>query len=190
MANQHIEEGEVRVERLMAKLDERLKEREKPQVKAMLRKIFIEGKSAREALNLSEREMENMYAYAYNLFTHGKFKDARLMLEHLISLDPTNQKYALGCGAAFHQLKDYDMANGFYLLAHELDPSDPSPLYYMYDCFKNQGEQESAFMMLENVIAIAGERPEHAVLKERAIRTKNSMLQDITSRRQQSNKTS
>lgn len=168
------------IEKTMDKLSGQLKEREKPAVEKMLRKVFIDGKTPKEAIGLTEKELETMYSYGYNLFTHGKFKDARLMMEHLLSLDP-QERYALGCGASFHQLKDYERAAGYYLLAFQLskEEQNPLPLYYAYDCFKNLNELRSAALMLEYTIGAAGDKPEHAILKERAMRTRESVFRDI-----------
>lgn len=179
MANKEMDVEDF-LERTMNKLSSQLKEREKPAVEKMLRKIFVEGKTPKEAIGFTEKEMESMYAYAYNLFTHGKFKESRLMMEHLLSLDPQS-RYALGVAASFHQMKDYRKAAGYYTVAFHLsgDKQDPVPLYYMYDCFKNLNDFRSAAVALEYTILAAGDKPEHAVLKERVLRTRESNYREI-----------
>ncbi len=43
----------------------------------------------------------------------------------------------MGIGACLHQLKNYELASGFYLISATLDPLSPVPFYYMYNCFIN-----------------------------------------------------
>lgn len=156
-----------------------LKEKDKAKLEKVMADVFIEQKAPKEALNLTVNDVECMYSYAYNLFTHGKFLDAKIMMKFLMSLDPEDARYPLGCGAALQQLKDYEMAASYYLLAFHLDQEDPVPLYYMYECFKKLNDPYNALLMLENIVQRAGNKPEHAVLVERARRTRDTLKQEL-----------
>lgn len=165
----------------------RLKEKEKGRFEKILRDVFIEQKTPKESIGFTDRDMESMYSYGYNLFTHGKFFESRLMMEHLMSLDPDSARYPFACGAAYQQLKDYQMAASYYLLAFHLDQEDPIPLYHMFECFKNLNDLNSAYMMLENIVQRAKDKPEHSILVERARRTRDSLYQEIVDKRNQKN---
>lgn len=174
------------IDKVMDKLDIKLekkgmnlKKRERDKFEKALKVMVSEFKTPAEAFGMSPKELENMYVFGYNLFKNGKYNDAMLMMRHLMQLDANNPRYALGAGAAYHQMKDYERANGFYSLASDLDQENPLPMYYMYDCFKKLNELHCALLMLDNVIARCGDKPEHAVLKERATLTRASLAQEI-----------
>lgn len=167
------------IEYTMENLGVELTESDRKKVKKILEDVVIQGKSPKKAIGLTPQDLENMYCYAYNLFTHGKFLESRLMMEHLLALDPEDSRYAIGCGAAFQQLKDYQMAAGYYLLAYQIDPQDPIPLYYTYECFMRLNEPISALSMLDKIILTIEDKPEHAILKERVQKTIETLVQDI-----------
>lgn len=167
------------IEKVMDKAGEDLKEKDRVAFEKLLNDVLAEGKSPKESLKISPRYMESLYAYAYNFFTHGKFKDSLLLMRFLMDIDQENPRYPLACGAAYQQMKDYEMAAGYYLVAFHLDQQDPIPLYYMYECFKNQNDMYSAMMMLNSIVTIAADRPEHAVLKERVERTRQTLVEQF-----------
>lgn len=158
--------------------DVQLKKKERARFEAAIKEI-IHGKKPKDAFGMSDKEIENMYAFGYNLFTHGKYNDSQLMMRHLMSLDPDDYRYPLACAAAYHQMKDYERAAPFYINASKLNPETPLPHYYLYDCFKNLNEPLSALLMLDNVIARCGDNPNHAVLKERTTRMRASLDKEI-----------
>lgn len=162
-----------------------LKEKDKRTLEKALHDVIIHGKTPKEAFEMTAKDMECMYAYAYNLFTHGKYKDSLILMRHMLDLDPTNPRYPLACGAACQQMKNYERAAGYYLVAFHINREDPIPVYYMYECFRNMNDPLMALIMLDNVIAIAGDRPEHAILKERVMRTRSTLAEELNSREQE-----
>jgi type III secretion system low calcium response chaperone LcrH/SycD len=176
-----IKNAEQLIEKTIEKLSEnqQIKNRDKQALEKVLQDVFIHQKTPKEAMGMSDKEIESLYSFGYNLFTHGKFLESRLIMDYLMRLNPEDARYPLACGAAFQQLKDYQMATAYYLLAFHLDQENPIPLYYMYECFKNLDEPRSAFMMLENIVERFKDKPEHAVLVERAKRSQGPILQSI-----------
>lgn len=170
-----IEKAINNVEIKMQKEGSQLKPKDRAKVESFLRDTIENGKLPKDALGMSDVDMEKFYAFAYNLYTHGKYREAKALMYHMMELDPKNSRYPMGIAACLHQLKNYGLASGFYLISATLDPLSPIPFYYMYDCFKNLNDLSSALLMLDIVIEKCADNPEHAILKERSIRTQESL---------------
>lgn len=133
----------------------------------LLVKIFEKGMSPKEAMKISDEEIAQIYSFAYNQFSLGKFEDARELFKMLMTLD-LNADFATALGVCHHRLKDYEYATNCYMLASFLDPKNPVPLFYAYDCYINLNDEFSAGVMLCNVITKAGEEAIYENIKNDA----------------------
>lgn len=133
-----------------------------------LMKIFEKGMDPKELMGLSDTEVASIYSFAYSKLIKGKYEEAKELFKFLWSLEPNNYDFVISIGVCYHRLKDYAMASVYYMLADSIEPKDPLPYFYMYDCFMNLKHVESACIVLQAVIAKAGDRPEYIMMVERA----------------------
>lgn len=144
------------------------KEKIEKGVKEITDKMIAEGKTPAEAMEVDPEFMESLYSQAYQLYQTGKYLDAGQQFRTLLLLDALEPKYAMGLAACFHLLKDYSHAIESYTYCGVIEPENPFPYYYSSDCFLELQDKVSAIVCLEMVIKIAGDKPEHAQIKERA----------------------
>lgn len=134
----------------------------------LLVKIFEKGMSPKEAMQVSDLEMSQIYSFAYSKFNAGQYAEACELFKLLLVLEPLEGGFATSLGVCHHRLGRYQYALPAYMLAAALNPTDPVPLFYAYHCFLNLEEKASACIMLCNVISRAGDQPKYATIKERA----------------------
>src|SRR5262249_28738689 len=104
----------------------------------------------------------------YNLYNQGKFTDASYIFIVLMVLDPNQIKFQLGAAACLHRLGKYERAAQVYLVTSALDQTNPLPHFHAADCYIKMGALPIAEMCLKNTLECCGEKPEHAIVKERA----------------------
>lgn len=141
---------------------------EKKEHAKLLVKIFEQGMSPKQAMNISEEEILQIYSFAYHNFSTGKFAEARELFKVLLTLDPMNADFATALGVCHHRLGDYDLALACYMLNAFLAPKDPVALFYGYDCLINLKDEASAAMLLSSVIARAGDQKIYGKVKQDA----------------------
>lgn len=137
--------------------------------------FFRRGTLPKDIFGLDNNILENIYAQAYRLYNTGKYTEASHLFRILIMMNATEQKYMLGLAACFHMLKEYDNALNSYTLCSALDPKNPLPYYHSSDCYIQLKDNLSAMLSLEMTIAHAGDKPEYAKMKERAILSLQSL---------------
>ena len=143
------------------------KEQKKEHAKLLV-KIFEKGMSPREAMEISDAELAEIYSFAYHKFSSGNYAEAKDLFKIMFSLDPLNSDFATALGVCFHKLKEYDQAINCYMMGDLLEPESPVCLFYAYDCYMNLQNEVCAGIMLCNVIAKAGDQPAYTHIKEDA----------------------
>lgn len=143
------------------------KEEKQKEARLML-KIFEEGQMPGDAMGISIKERAILYKYAHTQFSSGKYLEAREAFKLLLFFEPDQPSFATSLGVCHHRLQQYDLALACYMLAASLDPSDPVPFFYAYDCFVHKNDQAAAGIMLCSSIKRAGDVPQYAALKQRA----------------------
>lgn len=134
----------------------------------LLVKIFEKGMTPKEAMNISDEELAQIYSFAYHKFSIGKFEEARELFKMMLNLEPLNNDFAIALGVCHHRLKDFEYAIPCYMLASTLQPKDPVPLFYAYDCFMKLNNEFAAGMMLCNVVKKAEEDSKYEHIKNDA----------------------
>lgn len=152
----------------IAKMGPNFTKEEKQAHGKVLVKIFEQGMPPKEAMNISEKEIAEMYSFAYSLFSSGKYLESSEMFKMLLMIDPDQSDFATALGVCYHRMKEYKKALDAYMLAGILAPKNPVPMFYAYDCAINIDEIMSAGMMLSSVIKRAGNQPQYNKIKERA----------------------
>lgn len=138
-------------------------------MKELTDKMFKQGMTPKDSMGVTNRFLENVYAQAYRLYNTGKYIEATHLFRFLILMDSTEAKYVLGLAACFHMLKEYRNAIQTYTMCAILDPKNPIPHYHSSDCFIQMKDYISAILCLELTIKYAGDKPEYAKMKERAL---------------------
>lgn len=90
-----------------------------------------------------------------------------MMFRFLCLLDPSSAKFRLGLAATNHRLKNYDAAIMLYFCVTNVNPENPLPFFYCYDCYMNMDNPFGAYCVLKSAVEICKDRPEHAQLKAR-----------------------
>lgn len=152
----------------VSKLGPNVSKEEKIEHGKILVKIFEKGMLPKEAMNISDEEIAQLYSFAYHQFSEGKYEDARELFKMMLSLEPLNPDFATALGVCHHRLKDFEYALQCYMLATMAAPDNPVPLFYAYDCFMNLNDEVCAGIMLCNVIAKAGNETKYEHIKSDA----------------------
>lgn len=148
-------------------------------VTQMVMDMTKHGKLPREAWNISDAKIEEMYDQAYRLYNTGKYKQSAQLFRLLIMINADEPKYALGLAACFHMMKEYKNAIETYTLCSILDGKDPVPLFHSSDCFIQSGDKFSALVVLEMAVKKAGDDPKFQVLKDRALMTIEGLKKEM-----------
>ena len=150
------------------KMGPQLSKNEKIEHAKLLVKIFEKRMSPKEAMEVSDQEIAQIYSFANQLFATNKFAEAKEMFKMLVLLEPDRAEFSTALGACFHHLHEYTDAITFYMTSSYLNNTDPVPLFYAYDCFRNLHNDSAAAVMLACVLARAGDQPQYAKIKEQA----------------------
>lgn len=141
--------------------------------------FFKNGHMPRDIFNLNDRQVETLYAQAYNFYQMGRYFDAIQIFRLLIILNVGEVKYVLGLASCMHMMKEFKNAADIYTFCTILDPENPIPFYHMSDCFLEMKDPHSAYVSLEMAIKKAGIKPEFQVLKDRAAITLQNLRNKI-----------
>lgn len=133
----------------------------------------------KDIIGLSDESAESIYSQAYLLYNTGKYNDAAELFRLLIMLNATEPKYIMGLAACFHMMKEYDGAASAYSLVSIVDAENPIPYFHSSDCYIQLGDRASAIVALEMAVKRAGDKPEFAMLKERAQITLQALKKEV-----------
>lgn len=133
----------------------------------------------KDIIGLSDESSESIYSQAYLLYNTGKYNDAAELFRLLIMLNATEPKYIMGLAACFHMMKEYEGAASAYSLVSIVDPENPIPYFHSSDCYIQMGDGGSAIVSLEMAVQKAGNKPEFAMLKERAQITLQALKKEV-----------
>lgn len=159
---------EKNINKIVSKSDPSLTEEQKQMQRDLLKKVFIEGKSPAEVMNLTKKNLEFIYSYAYNLYQTGNLDSAIAIFRFLDVLNPTDPRYAFGIGAALHMQKKYVEGADWYIKSAALDPTGPIAYYHASDCYIKANDSKSAQIVLIQAIARCGNNPVYEKLKTKA----------------------
>lgn len=107
-----------------------------------------------EKQDLSEEEMENVYALGYNHFICGNYNKARDVFIKLASFAPSKAYYWRALGAVNQQMKKYDEAIGSYDKAIANDSMELISYIYRAETKILSGNQEAGISDLNQAIKI------------------------------------
>ncbi|MGE3953713.1 MAG: SycD/LcrH family type III secretion system chaperone [Parachlamydiales bacterium] len=142
--------------------------KQKEELVRYLAEEYAAGKSIKEALGVSDRLLENLYAVAYRKYQSGDYSKAADLFRYLLMFDDRCYKYLLGLAASLHKLEEWRLATHLYLVAAIYNPEDPVAYFHAADCLMHLGETEAALANLEIASAYAKQQEQYRELGERA----------------------
>lgn len=148
-------------------------------VEALYENIFEKGMMPKDALGIQESDTESLYAQGYQLYNMGKYKDARNVFASLLMIDPIEPRFMFGHAACSHMLEEYETAADMYTHQAMVSPDDPVPYYHAADCYIKIADPFSAEVALNLVIKRSQNRPEFAMIKERAEMTVKKLSEEL-----------
>ncbi len=148
-------------------------------IMALLSEAANKGMMPKHALQLGDDTMEAIYSQAYNLYNQGRYKEASYIFRLLMLLDYMTAKYILGLAACFHRMKDYSNAANIYLLCGTIDATNPLPHFHAADCYIQLEVPTLAIFSLGMAISAAGDQPQYAIVKERAMLMRAALEKEL-----------
>lgn len=118
--------------------------------------------------NLSDEDLETLYALGYYLFTYGKYEDAKDIFTGLTAYSPYTAYFWRALGAVNQQVKDYDEAIAAYDMAIANDPGDVVSYVYRAESKFLSGKKEDGLTDLRNVLEIGANKPHFSSWVQRA----------------------
>lgn len=156
------------IQEVVDKLDLEVPESDRKKFAEMMVQIFDKGSPPQEVVGFSNDMIEYIYNYGYRLYNMGNYKNARDVFLGLIRFKPNEARFFLALAASHHRLNEYDKAVDYYLVYGGLEPNNPIPYYYMYDCYYQTGLVDDALICLLEVIRRCNDNPIYAKMKERS----------------------
>ncbi|WP_108624241.1 SycD/LcrH family type III secretion system chaperone [Candidatus Similichlamydia epinepheli] len=138
----------------------------------------------KDALGLSNENMEAFYAWGFQFFEKKQFGEALQLFKVLTILDPLQWKYRYAVATTLHRQKNYQDAAKAYITSSMLKPDSYTPLphYYAADCYIEMQDNYSAIMMLHLCIHCCNpEDGAHVIIRERAELLKQALEEKFSS---------
>lgn len=123
--------------------------------------------SLKKGFDLSEEDLENLYAAAYMQYNYGKYPEATILFKSLTQFDLGKAKFWIGLGAAQFMQKLYTESIMSYAYAFICDSTDANIPFYMAEAYLALGEKELA----SNSLSIA-----ESLLKDKKLSKKETLL--------------
>ena len=103
------------------------------------------GATLADVFNISKDTLESGYAYAYNLYKAGNYKDAESMFRGLCMYDGDDPRYWMGLAGCLQAREAWQQAIDTYGMAGVAGGlKDPAPFYYGGLCYLKLGDGENA----------------------------------------------
>ena len=115
-------------------------------------KLMLSGNTLADIADISDEELEAVYACAYRLYQQGQYAEALRAFQFLIRYNHFERRFFKAAGACLQMLKRYPTALEMYYMTWYLDASDAEPLFYASECLIAMGQLDLAEESLEIVI--------------------------------------
>lgn len=125
------------------------------------------GANLADYCNITQDQLENLYAMGFNLYTVGNYQDALTVFEALTLYNNLDIRFWMGLGGARQGLGDYEGAVDAYSMGATIEAfNNPEPFLYCARCFIKLGKREEALTTLEGLIDLVDpENPKHLECK-------------------------
>lgn len=129
---------------------------------------FGPGGSLAHALDLSERELEALYALGLGLYRQDRLDDALAVFQWLVQMDPSQRHWLHALASCQQRLGHHERALAHWAVAQWHDPDDPDPGWHSVRSLLALGRPWDAAAALDPVLRQCAARPDRAVLGRRA----------------------
>ncbi len=126
------------------------------------------GGSMSAVYGLDAKDLEAIYALAYNLYNQARWQEALQTFSFLTYQSHLERRFHVGRGACLQMLGRHDDALRAYLLAHVLDVSEPTVALHIAECLIALHRKDDARTALETVVALTEEDVAFAPIRSRA----------------------
>lgn len=150
--------------------------------------VFHHGMIPKDALGLSDVDIERLYAEAYHHFNSGKYKDALIIFNALVALNLTEPKYLFGIAACEQMLGNFKVAADTYMGTAMLDPENPIPFFHASDCWMQINDLHAALVCLRMTVRRSGDNSAYSVIKDRCLMTIATLEKEIKSHQENASK--
>jgi len=161
------------------KLGKEFADKKKSEREKLEQELLKEGVKPKDLVGMNDTMVEGIYGQAYRLYNTGRYKDAMQIFRFLILWNATEPKYTRGLAACYHMLKEFENAAEAYTLCASVDLKNPIPYYHASDCYIQMKDYYSALMVLKTAIQRAGGNPEFKTIKDRMVRTAESLEKQL-----------
>lgn len=117
---------------------------------------------------------EELYAIAthgYTLFLNGKVKDAQVIFEGLVAIDPRNDYYYRALGVAYHRQGDAERAIRQFTHAVTVAPKSPAGYVNRAEVHISRRDTERALADLDKAVQVARDLRDPVAKKAMALRS-------------------
>lgn len=137
-------------------------------VETEINKFISEGGSLAMLKNITEDELEKIYAVACDFYESGKYRDAESLFQVLCILNHYDSRFFLALGAARQHQEHYHQALETYSYASLMSPSDPRFPFHAGECLLHLKEYSTAMQAFAGAELLAKTHPGHDALIKKA----------------------
>src|SRR5690606_15268987 len=135
-----------------AQTDTGITDQEADSISENLLGLWKAGGTLAQAMGLTARECEAMYAYGHALYAQGKYNDAFKIFAQLVAYDHMESRYQLALASALQMTRRYEEALQHYMIVTVMRLDDPVPVYHCAECLLALGRPAEAAESLELAI--------------------------------------
>lgn len=130
--------------------------------------LWKSGGTLAQAMGITSRECEAMYAHGHSLYAQGKYNDAFKIFAQLVAYDHMDSRYQLALASAMQMTRRYEEALQQYIVVTVMRVDDPIPVFHSAECLLALGRPQEARESLELVVESMCKPGEHDAVKARS----------------------
>lgn len=134
--------------------------------------VLAKSETLQQAYGITTKEMEELYAKAYEFYQSNKYQEAFSLFRWLLIFNPFIQKYWMGFAASQQLLKLYEGALHGYAVAALLQDENPYPHFHAYECYMSLENREEALKALEEASELAAANSTYFALNQEILQLK------------------
>lgn len=124
----------------------------KQSTEQFIERLIHQGGELREALGLTQDQIELMYAHAYEEYQKTHYNKAMQKFALLTQINHTDRRFHFGYGASLQCLGLYADAINAYMAGSMLDLADPYPTVNIAYCLMQTKQYAAAKKMLNLIV--------------------------------------
>lgn len=128
-------------------------------------------KTLQELKGYTPEELYAISQQGYSLFLNGKVRDAQVVFEGLVALDPRNEYYYRALGVVYHRLGDVERALRQFTHAITVAPRNPAGYVNRAEVHIARRDMSRALADLEKAVRVARSTSDPMARKANALRS-------------------